>query len=258
MVPIKSSNISPVKKWQVLISYPTWKKNKFFRFFFKIKTHRRKTLIGSKNIYGLKFFKKTYLLNSLKVRLKLSSIFVFSFGFRKLPLKEFIFCKSLYGLVYLMNSNDYIRPGFIFYNLKQILTKNLNLYGQYIPLYLLPINTSISSVFNYQNKYTTFALSSGCFAKKRKNAKKVKLIYVELPSKKRILLPFNTYCLFSTTQNLYFNRVVKGGWGVFTNVKKKISVRGVAMNPVDHPNGGRTKAKQPELSPWGWIAKKSK
>jgi len=26
-------------------------------------------------------------------------------------------------------------------------------------------------------------------------------------------------------------------------------VRGVAMNPVDHPNGGRTKAKQPELSP---------
>jgi len=26
-------------------------------------------------------------------------------------------------------------------------------------------------------------------------------------------------------------------------------VRGVAKNPVDHPNGGRTKAKQPELSP---------
>jgi len=26
-------------------------------------------------------------------------------------------------------------------------------------------------------------------------------------------------------------------------------VRGVAKNPVDHPQGGRTKAKQPELSP---------
>jgi len=25
----------------------------------------------------------------------------------------------------------------------------------------------------------------------------------------------------------------------------------VAKNPVDHPNGGRTKAKQPERSPWG-------
>lgn len=40
--------------------------------------------------------------------------------------------------------------------------------------------------------------------------------------------------------------------------KKKITVRGVAKNPVDHPNGGRTKAKQPELSPWGWIAKRNK
>ena len=31
--------------------------------------------------------------------------------------------------------------------------------------------------------------------------------------------------------------------------KKLLTVRGVAKNPVDHPNGGRTKAKQPELSP---------
>jgi ribosomal protein L2 len=30
------------------------------------------------------------------------------------------------------------------------------------------------------------------------------------------------------------------------------------MNPVDHPNGGRTKAKQTELSPWGWVAKRNK
>jgi ribosomal protein L2 len=30
------------------------------------------------------------------------------------------------------------------------------------------------------------------------------------------------------------------------------------MNPVDHPNGGRTKSCSPELSPWGWIAKKNK
>jgi ribosomal protein L2 len=28
------------------------------------------------------------------------------------------------------------------------------------------------------------------------------------------------------------------------------------MNPVDHPHGGRTKTSQPELSPWGWVAKR--
>ena len=36
------------------------------------------------------------------------------------------------------------------------------------------------------------------------------------------------------------------------------SVRGVAQNPVDHPNGGRTKTNKPERSPWGWVAKKGK
>jgi ribosomal protein L2 len=30
------------------------------------------------------------------------------------------------------------------------------------------------------------------------------------------------------------------------------------MNPVDHPNGGRTKTNSPTKSAWGWISKKSK
>ena len=38
---------------------------------------------------------------------------------------------------------------------------------------------------------------------------------------------------------------------------KKPIVRGVAMNPVDHPHGGRTKTNKPEVSKWGWIAKHS-
>jgi hypothetical protein len=27
---------------------------------------------------------------------------------------------------------------------------------------------------------------------------------------------------------------------------------------VDHPHGGRTKTNQPEVSIWGWVAKKNK
>jgi ribosomal protein L2 len=29
------------------------------------------------------------------------------------------------------------------------------------------------------------------------------------------------------------------------------------MNPVDHPHGGRTKTNSPEVSLWGWVAKRS-
>jgi len=36
------------------------------------------------------------------------------------------------------------------------------------------------------------------------------------------------------------------------------SVRGVAMNPVDHPNGGRTKTNSPVKNIWGKIAKNNK
>ena len=39
---------------------------------------------------------------------------------------------------------------------------------------------------------------------------------------------------------------------------KKPNVRGVARKPVEHQDGGRTKTNQPEVSIWGWIAKRNK
>lgn len=49
---------------------------------------------------------------------------------------------------------------------------------------------------------------------------------------------------------------VKAGYNRNRGVRP--SVRGVAMNPVDHPHGGRTKTISPEVTPWGKIAKKNK
>ena len=55
--------------------------------------------------------------------------------------------------------------------------------------------------------------------------------------------------------------------GIFFNIKyigkfrfstKKKSVRGVAMNPVDHPNGGRSNVKQPFMNRYGKLAKNGK
>lgn len=46
--------------------------------------------------------------------------------------------------------------------------------------------------------------------------------------------------------------------GYFRNLGIRPSVRGVAMNPVDHPHGGRTKTNSPEVTPWGKIAKKNR
>jgi len=36
------------------------------------------------------------------------------------------------------------------------------------------------------------------------------------------------------------------------------SVRGIAMNPVDHPHGGRTNGGRPSVTPYGKITKGQK
>lgn len=46
--------------------------------------------------------------------------------------------------------------------------------------------------------------------------------------------------------------------GYFRKLGYRPSVRGVAMNPVDNPHGGRTKTNSPEVTPWGRIAKHGK
>lgn len=82
----------------------------------------------------------------------------------------------------------------------------------------------------------------------------------------RILLPtgiikiISIFCsaTLGRASNTEHNRefLVKAGFN--RNKSKRPSVRGVAMNPVDHPHGGRTKTNSPELTPWGKIAKFNK
>lgn len=82
----------------------------------------------------------------------------------------------------------------------------------------------------------------------------------------RVLLPtglikiISIFCsaTLGRASNFDHNRefLVKAGFN--RNKGKNPSVRGVAMNPVDHPHGGRTKTNSPELTPWGKIAKHNK
>jgi large subunit ribosomal protein L2 len=60
----------------------------------------------------------------------------------------------------------------------------------------------------------------------------------------------SAYCLIvlGRSNNPFFYKTVVGKCG--NNIKRgfKSKVRGVAMNPVDHPHGGRTKTNSPERS----------
>lgn len=46
-----------------------------------------------------------------------------------------------------------------------------------------------------------------------------------------------------------------GKAGSRRNLGWRPSVRGIAMNPIDHPHGGRTNGGRPSCTPWGVYTK---
>lgn len=84
------------------------------------------------------------------------------------------------------------------------------------------------------------------------------LVKIILPTGSiKILSMFNTVTIGRASNTENFNSfLTKAGYK--RNLNFRPNVRGVAMNPVDNPHGGRTKTNSPELTPWGKIAKKGK
>lgn len=253
---IKAHPITPSKRWQCIPKLS----NHFdplLAKFLKFKNSRRQTLIGNKAIHGVRRFSKSYLTQLFFGKLIAFPYVVLNVQFIKKPLTEVVIVKSLYNHIKLYPHSELLHPGFKLYPCASTAADNMML-NQMLLLSQIPLNGVISSVFNNLNVRVVFARSSGAMAIRRKDLKKTKLIYVELPSNKLTLLPNFVLCTFAPKDNLFLHKVNEGKWGYSRMPKKVLTVRGVAKNPVDHPNGGRTKAKQPELSPWGWIAKKTK
>jgi ribosomal protein L2 len=184
-----------------------------------------------------------------------------SYSYNMKPYKKIITCQTISGEIYNI-------PGIDLLNIGQILITQANISsyttkfmckGILTYLWKLPMNTICCNLTNLNNTKLTFAKSGGTFCKIKKNKKnKKKLLLIELPSKQELLFTKYTKTYVGQNQNFRTNELVEGKWGFSFSLKKKIAVRGVAMNPVDHPNGGRTKTVQPERSPWNWVAKKKK
>ena len=168
--------------------------------------------------------------------------------------------KNIYNQEFYLPKGAVHYPGFKFYPYLLLKYNGIvNKYiGQFLPLKLIPLNFPISFLYNTSNTNSSYIRSSGSTGYRKNILKKTKLIHILLPSNILKLYPVSTLALFSKNNDLFKNKILEGGWGYSINSKKITHVRGVAKNPVDHPNGGRTKAKQPELSPWGWIAKHNK
>lgn len=122
-------------------------------------------------------------------------------------------------------------------------------------LYQVRRLTKISMLEIYPGKGIQYATSAGCFAKIIKFYAKQHIALLTLPSgvKKIFSLHINVFKRPTVLQEK--RRLANTKSGYWRGLGKKPIVRGVAMNPVDHPHGGRTNTIKYPRTPWGLTTK---
>lgn len=126
-------------------------------------------------------------------------------------------------------------------------------YGNAMPLCDLPLGTKIHNIELYPGKGGQICRSAGTKAKIL--AKEKNLVAIRLPSKEIRL--FNNKCVatIGSIGNSDFNKISLGKAGRSRWLGIRPTVRGSAMNPIDHPHGGGEGrspiGKKGPVTPWG-------
>ena len=74
---------------------------------------------------------------------------------------------------------------------------------------------------------------------------------IRLPSSVTLKISDSSIMTLGTVSNPLHSSTVIGSAGKNRRLGKRPCVRGIAMNPVDHPHGGRTNGGRPSVTPWG-------
>jgi len=131
--------------------------------------------------------------------------------------------------------------------------------GNVLPLSDIPINTFIHNIEIKPGKGGQIARAAG--AKAEIVGKDGKHAQVRLPSGEVRLIPLNCVATIGRVGNIEHSKVISGSAGRSRWLGRRPKVRGVAMNPVDHPMGGgegRTSGGGHPVTPWGLKTKGKK
>ncbi len=128
--------------------------------------------------------------------------------------------------------------------------------GNSLPLSCIPYGTEVHNVELFPGKGGQIARSAGCFGKILSREKN--FISIKLSSKEVRLFNKNCAATIGKVSNIDKKKCVSGKAGRSRWLGIRPSVRGSAMNPIDHPHGGgegRSPIGRPSpLTPWGKVA----
>jgi len=125
--------------------------------------------------------------------------------------------------------------------------------GNALPIKNIPVGTMIHNIEMAAGKGGALARSAGSFASLV--AKEGRYATVKLPSGEQRLIHIDCRATVGQLGNLDAKNVVLGRAGRLRHLGRRPGVRGVAMNPCDHPHGGgegRSPIGMPSpVTPWG-------
>ena len=116
----------------------------------------------------------------------------------------------------------------------------------------MPIGTSIHNIELNPGKGGQFIRSAGCSGSLIQ--KTDRYARIRLPSGSQRLVPLECSATIGSISNQDHNLQILGKAGRSRWLSRRPKVRGVAMNPVDHPHGGgegKTSGGRPSVTPWG-------
>lgn len=124
--------------------------------------------------------------------------------------------------------------------------------GNAMPVINMPLGTIIHNIELRPGQGGKLARSAGTFA--QLVAKDEKMCHIKLSSSEVRLIPSGCMATIGQVGNVERENISLGKAGRKRHLGKKPHVRGVAMNPVDHPLGGgegKASGGRPTVSPWG-------
>jgi len=128
--------------------------------------------------------------------------------------------------------------------------------GNHLPLSRVPLGTMVHNVEMKPGKGGQIARSAGSAVQLM--AREGGYAMLRMPSREMRRVPSDCMATIGQVGNNEHNLVVSGKAGAGRWAGRKPHVRGVAMNPVDHPMGGgegKTSGGRHPCSPWGQLAK---
>ncbi len=181
--------------------------------------------------------------------------FIGSFNF--IPFKNKLLSLIYYpngSFSYYITTEKHKLFSFVYYNIHKKM-KKLKIKNTFFMLFQLKKLSFVSCLELLPGSGLQYTRSPGTRSRIIKFDSETYSVLIKLPSGVKKIFSYYSFVMFGRIALEDHFNCLNGKAGYWRSFGSKPLVRGVAMNPVDHPHGGRTKAVKYPRTPWGKTTK---